>query len=50
MQSSVQFVLCENGTPFVSYFAFLPLNKTIYSFNDPNMVTKITPVFAEILR
>ena len=39
-----------NGTPFASYFDFFPLNKTIYLFNEPNMVTKITPVFAEILR
>ena len=39
-----------SGTPFASYFDFLPPNKTIYFFNEPNMVTKITPVFAEILR
>ena len=38
-----------SGTPFASYFDFLPPNKTIYSFNEPNMLTKITPVFSEML-
>ena len=38
-----------SGTPFAPYFDFLPPNKTIYSFNEPNTLTKITPVFSEML-
>ena len=47
---SVRNAVFNSGTPFASYLAFFPLNKTIYSFNKPNMVTKIAPVFAKILR